>query len=340
MQTQMNKEIAQIPDLLQKQISELLPHYLKVGSKLARSNLRFGVTCARGSSDHAALYFNYLAQLSCALPVASVGPSVASVYQQKLDLQNALCLSVSQSGQSQDLVDLQAMAKRGGALTLALLNKPNSPLGNGADEVLPVGAGDEIAVAATKSFVGSLTAIAGLVGGWSEDPDLVEALRALPEVLARALTCDWSQAMCSIARARALFMIARGPGASIAEESALKLKEVCRLHAEAFSAAEVLHGPVALAGDGFCAIGFAGSDEGQKSITQATEAIRDAGGRIFVAGVEDGHKDSLPCATAKHGLLEPISLITSFYLFADRLASDLGENPDKPANLRKVTVTV
>ena len=342
--TAMAREIAEIPAVASRQVSLGLTEYRAIGAHLRRRAPAVIVTCARGSSDNASVYLKYLVETRIGIPVAAIGPSVASVYDARLSLDRAVCVTISQSGGSPDLVSLQDHARAGGAETLALLNTPDSPVGSAADRVVPVLAGPETAVAATKSLVASLVAIAGIVAGWTDDDTLVRGLEALPESLAASLACRWDHALPAMAGANSLYVIGRGPGYAIAREAALKLKETCRLHAEAYSAAEVQHGPIAIARsrprDRFVALMFHARDASRASLEQACAAMRGIGAPVFVADSEGHGEFALPVAAAAHPLLDPICQITSFYRFVEALSTELGEDPDRPEHLRKVTETL
>lgn len=337
--TQMLAEIREAPAVVARQIAEG-GVYREEGERLRRDAPRFLVTCARGSSDQAVTYFKYIAEQRLGIPVASVGPSVASVYGADLKFQGGVVLTVSQSGGSPDLVSLQEHAARGGARTVALLNVTDSAVGHAASSVLPMMAGPEKAVAATKSFIASLTALASVVAHWSEDAALLDALAGMPERLERALECDWTAAALPVAAAQSLYTIGRGPGLGIAGEAALKLKETCRLHAESYSAAEVQHGPIALARDRFAALVFASNDQSDASVAAAIDGLAAAGANVFVAGAAGTGGERLPTVDAGHPLLNPICRIVSFYRFVEALSVALGENPDAPRLLNKVTKTV
>jgi glutamine---fructose-6-phosphate transaminase (isomerizing) len=339
-ETVMGREINEIPEVLARQVAAGLDLYLEAGREAAAAHPRGFVTCARGTSDHAATFFKYVMELRTGLPVASIGPSVASVYKTRLKLQDFLCLSISQSGGSPDLVALQQAARDGGARTVAILNETDSPLGHGADTVLPVLAGPEKAVAATKSFVGSLYAILGFVAGFTHDAALEAALRQVPEQARNALGYDWTRAELPLARAGSVFIIGRGPGLAISAEAALKLKETCRIHAEVFSSAEMLHGPVVLAERKFAALAFEPEDQSQQSVVAAVAAMREKGAAVFSisTGGETGPVLGVPPVT--DALLLPLVQITAFYKFVEALARHLGENADAPAGLNKVTVTL
>ncbi len=337
--SQMAREISQIPDIAARQCGYRAPLYIKEGERLRKFAPRFFVTCARGSSDHAAAYFKFLAESRLGIPVASVPPSIGSLYRQELRLENAACLTISQSGESPDLAQLQRNARIGGARTIAVLNATCSPLSEDADCVLPLLAGSEVAVPATKSFVASLVAVAFLVASLANDKFLLEALRRLPDALRDALAYEWPVALEAIPDVPSLFTVSRGPGLAIAQEAALKFKETCRLHAEAFSAAELQHGPVVLARSRFAAFVFAQLDESRPSILHAADVMEQRGAEVFL--VESGQRTAggLRTAEAPHPLLVPICQITTFYAFVERLATRIGVDPDAPSRLKKVTRT-
>ena len=333
--TIMAREIESIPGVVRRQIDQSLDRYLETGAHLRERGPAAVVTCARGSSDHAATYFKYLVETRIGIPVGSIGPSVASVYEAQLSLRNTPVVTISQSGASSDLLALQHAANKTGALTIALTNTAGSPLAEAAAIHLLLEAGPEQAVAATKTFIASLVALASIVAGWSADDDLVAAISDLPAVLESAIRTDWSAAIPSISSSSNLYVVSRGLAYAIAGEAALKLKETCRLHAEAYSAAELHHGPIELAASGLTALAFSTRDKSDESIRSATSALRKAGAEVFVAGATD----PLPTTPAAHVALDPVSQIASFYKFVEQMSVSLGRNPDKPSLLSKVTVT-
>lgn len=292
------------------------------------------MTCARGSSDHAATFAKYLIETRLGLPTTSAAPSVASVYGAPSAAEGMLCLAISQSGRSPDLIATLAAAKQGGALAVALVNDPGSPLAEAADHVLPLHAQPETSVAATKSFIASLAALASLVAAWREDEALAAALAETPDLLAQAWDCDWSALVARLTRARGLYVVGRGFGLGIAQEAALKLKETCGLHAEAFSAAELRHGPMALVGPDLPVLVFRQSDETEDSVDELVRDMAGRGADVFVTG-----SAALP-AVAHHPALEPMLQIQSFYRAAVSLSLARGRDPDRPPHLSKVTETV
>jgi len=294
------------------------------------------VTIARGSSDNAATYARYLIETQLEILTASISPSVSSVFGAKPAMAGALCLAISQSGRSPDLVAAAQAARDGGARVVALVNDVHSPLADLADVVLPLHAGPELSVAATKSFITALSAIAQLVACWSNDEAMGEALDAIPGLLDTVWAADWSEASLRLVDARNLYVLGRGPGFAIAQEAALKLKETCGLHAEAFSSAEVRHGPMALIKGGFPVIAFVPDDAGRDGVEATIAAVRSMGGEAIVVGGNDG--DALVVPTC-HPALTAILQIQGFYRLVEGLAVARGLDPDSPPHLAKVTRT-
>ena len=310
----------------------------RIGAALRERSPNLVLTCARGSSDHAATYAKYAIETRIGVPVASAAPSVASVYASPLRVQGAACIAISQSGRSPDLLASVSNLKAGGAWVLALVNDEDSPLAEIADELFALGAGPERSVAATKSFIASLAAIARLVAAWSGDDVLHGDLSKLPSLLQQAWRLDWSPLVDELEGATNLYVLARGIGLGVAQEAALKLKETSQLHAEAFSTAELRHGPMARVHQEFPALMFNQSDATGSSVEETAAALVGRGARVFLAGGQAAGAISLPSLTCAP-LLEPIVQIQSFYRAANALALARGLNPDRPPHLAKVTET-
>ena len=310
----------------------------ELGRRLRARDPAVVVTSARGSSDNAAAFFKYLCEILLGVPVASVGPSVASLYGAPLRLKGAVVVSVSQSGQSPDIVALQGAARAAGAFSIAVVNQEGSPLAEGADAVVALGAGLERSVAATKTCVASAAALAALVAEWADDAALRAAVARLPETLDAAVRQDWTAALPVFAEAASAYVVGRGPALPMAAEAALKLKETASLHAEAFSGAEVMHGPLQLLEPGFPILAFAQGDASREAMRGSAARLAAAGGRVFTAAAEEGAE--LRAAATGHPLLDPLSTLLSFYGFAEALSRTRGHDPDRPSLLRKVTETV
>jgi glutamine---fructose-6-phosphate transaminase (isomerizing) len=223
---------------------------------------------------------------------------------------------------------------------VALVNDAASPLAELAEVTAPLLAGPELSVAATKSYIAALSAIVQLAAYWSGDAKLLAALEGLPGLLERAWALDWSAAIAPLHEAQSLYVLGRGLGFGIAEEAALKLKETCGLHAEAFSAAEVRHGPMALVGPGFPVLAFALGDEPRVGVVAATAAAAAQGAPVLKAGgAAQSGVISLPTEPACP-VLEPIAYALSFYRLVNALALARGLDPDRPPHLSKITETL
>lgn len=297
------------------------------------------LTCARGSSAHAATFAKHLIERHLGIPVAAAAPNIASVYRRSLNLRGQLLLTISQSGRSDDLIETATMACAAGAITAAIVNDPDSPLALASEIVLPLGAGRERSVAATKSFVASLAALLQLTAAWSGDRAMAEAGARLPARLAKAAEPDWSEALDAMVPAQSLVAIGRGPTLAIAGEAALKLKETCELHAEAFSAAEFRHGPMALVSSAYPILAFRPTDELAVAIDELAFDLRRKGACVLVAEPGPRQQGRLPALAPEHPATDAICLVQSFYGFLIKLAARRGTNVDQPRHLQKVTRT-
>ncbi|MCY3880041.1 MAG: SIS domain-containing protein [Rhodobacteraceae bacterium] len=333
-------DIAEIPEVARHQISEGLDFYFEEGTRIAELAPPVIVTCARGTSHCAATYFKYLVETGLGLPVASIGPSISSVYGARMRLPGSVCITVSQSGASPDLVAMQACAIAGGAKSLAVVNQTESPVARDAERAIPILAGPERAVAATKTFIASLIALCGLYAGMSGSRELAESLQQLPDALAKTWDSDWSSAFDQFAGVGHLFVISRGVGLAIAQEAALKLKEMCGVHAEGISSAEILHGPVALADDGMPVLAFVPDDAGQRAVLESVQILEQGGASVICVGNGLERSPFLPVPQSSHPAFTPICQIACFYGFAEALAGRLGANPDTHHRLSKVTRTI
>ena len=341
MTTHMFEEIGEAGDAVARQLGQNAERLAELGARLRTLDPPLVATIARGSSDCCALYLKYLVEIASGAPCASIGPSIATLYRAPMRLNGAVSVAISQSGQSPDIVEMQRAARSGGALAIALVNDVDSPLAQETEALLPLCAGPERSVAATKSMIAGLAACASLVAAWREDRPLADAIGRLPEIL-RAQAAPPPAAMLErLASARSAFVLGRGATLAIAAEAALKLKETCAIHAEAYSAAEVLHGPAELVGPGFPVIAFLPSDVAREAMLATLARLAEMGATV-IAIEADGtdHAHRLAVAKVEATLLEPIVMIHRFYRLAEALARRLGRDPDRPRNLRKVTETV
>jgi glucosamine--fructose-6-phosphate aminotransferase (isomerizing) len=336
----MRREIAEAGDAAARFISLSAVALRELGVRLRKLDPPVVATIARGSSDHCALYLKYLVEVALGVPCASIGPSIASLYRAPLKLKGALAVSISQSGRSPDIVAMQGAAKTAGAFTLALVNAVDSPLAREAEVLLPLCAGPEKSVAATKSMIAGLVAAASLVAAWKDDAKLATGLARLPGLLRGQHEPPPLAMVELVAGAKSAFVLGRGATLPIAAEAALKLKETSAIHAEAFSSAEVLHGPAELIGQGFLVIAFVPQDEAREGLEDALLRLAKMGARVLRidAGGSDA-EDRLGFAAIEPPALAPIAMIHRFYQLVEAAARKLGRDPDNPRNLRKVTET-
>ncbi len=334
-------ETREAPERVEAALREDAALYAALGRTLRDRPPLFIGTVARGSSDHAATYAAALFGIATGRVTATLPPSLITRYGARLELSRALVLGISQSGASPDLVRVMSAARVAGGMTAAIVNAEISPLSAEADWFLPQRAGPERAVAATKSVILTMVAVARLVAAWTRDPGLMVALERLPDRLHAALACDWSHAAERLA-GPGLFTVGRGPALAVAQEAALKLKETANLHAEAVSAAEIQHGPRAIVDRGFPVLMFALADAGGEDTRALAAELAAGGAPILLASSEPGPAPGLPLPLPRplHPLLDPIPALLAFYQFAVAVAEARGLDPDRPRGLRKVTETL
>ncbi|WP_239026435.1 SIS domain-containing protein [Novosphingobium decolorationis] len=342
--TQMAREAAEAPHRASEQLHRNAALVREAGARLRRLAPPFAATLARGSSDQAAGFGKFLLERHAGIPVLSHAPSIGSLYHATSPhFQGIPVLAISQSGRSPDLLAAAEDAKEQGALIVALVNDTASPLAELAEIVIPVHAGPETSVAATKSFICTLVALMHLTAEWSQDPALLAALDATGDVLEEAARADWSDAVALVRDATQMLVLGRGPTLAIAGEAALKLKETSRLHAEAFSSAEVAHGPMTLVGDTDPVLALAPLDEARTGLRERLADFTARGAQVIAAGhAEDieAARLRLPATTTAHPVLAAIAQIQSFYGFANALSIARGHDPDSPPHLNKVTRTL
>lgn len=338
-ETHMRREINEIPEACARLLDKSGAALKDAGAALAAKDPAFLCTIARGSSDHASLFIKYAIELTTGRAVASLGPSLASIYDVKLSLGQAAVFSVSQSGQSPDIISLVKSAGKAGGLTIALTNTPGSPLWDHSDVKIDIAAGPELAVAATKSYVNSAVAGLAVIAEWTGKQDLKHAVNALPEHFAKALELDWQALFPALEKNESLYVLGRGPALAIASEAALKFKETADYHAEAYSSAEVLHGPVALVDRTFPVLAFAARDAAEASVSGIAEDLAGRGAPTFLTSDRAAKSTRLPFVATGHPVTDALCLIVPFYGFVEALSRRRGYDPDKPAALNKVTKT-
>jgi glucosamine--fructose-6-phosphate aminotransferase (isomerizing) len=336
-------EVREAPEAVRRQAQSLAAPLAALIERLSLRPPNLVMTCARGSSAHAATFAKHLIERYLGIPVAAAAPNIATIYRRPLRLKDQLFLTISQSGSSDDLIEATRMARAAGALTAALVNDETSAVAAASEIVLPMAAGPERSVAATKTFIASLAAVLRLVAVWTADPAMRRACEALPERLVAAATCDWAGALAPLTSASSLVTIGRGPTLAIAREAALKLKETCALHAEAFSSAEFRHGPLALVSPAYPVLVFTPGDEAAQGLSDLVLDLRRKGANVLVAGrlagLTDDSAGRLPMLPPTQADADAICLIQSFYAFLVRLAARRGTDIDRPRHLQKITRT-
>ena len=336
--THMNAESRETPDVLRRQQKALELPIAELVAILRRKSPRLVITCARGSSAHAATYGKHLIERYLGIPVSAAAPNIVSIYQGRLTVRDQLFLAISQAGRSADIIETAAMARAAGAITVAIVNDTASPLAQACEIVLSLEAGPELSVAASKSFVASLAVLLRLTVAWTEDDAMQLGLDRLPERLASATELDWSATLPSLSIAPSAITIGRGPTLAIAREAALKLKEACNLHAEAFSSAEFLHGPIALVENAYPILILAPGDEAAEGIESLRTDLTRKGASVFSTERLFGPA-FLPTLESDQPDADAICLIQSFYQLLPVIAEQRGGNVDNPRHLQKVTRT-
>ncbi len=327
----MATEARQTPIKVRQQLLHNAEAIKALVERIKKFNPHTVMLVGRGSSDHAALFAKYLIEIELGIPTFSAAPSVTSIYKKKLQLAGVLVIILSQSGQSPDIVIQAKISQQSAGLCVAIVNEIKSPLTKLVDFVIPIYAGVEKSVAATKSFLATLTVLLQLVAYWKKDSFLLKALNHLPAALSEACHAEKQLTIKSLENTSQLIILGRGFGYAIAMEIALKLKELCSIQAEAFSSAEFLHGPVALLQHGVDIINIEINDESLAVHRQLLEGLK-AKNRAYIL-LHQIIKDA-------HPRIAPLLVLQRFYLDLERAAVALGYNPDRPRGLKKITLTL
>lgn len=337
--THMRAEIGQIARAVDRLLDTSRTDIEQAASMLRTLDPPLAISIARGSSDHAALFLKYAIEQMLAIPVASIGPSLASIYGVTPRLSGAAAFAISQSGASPDIVAMAQRARDGGAATIALTNTLPSPLADACDRAIDIAAGPELSVAATKSFVCAIAAGLAIIARWVDDDVLAIAVEALPAHLEQALACRWVDLEGFPEEPKSVYVLGRGPIVAIAHEAALKFKETCGIHAEAYSAAEVLHGPVEIVGPRFPVIVLAAADEAECETAQVADRLADQGATVFATSPMCSRARMLDRVATGHPLTDALVSVMPLYDLIERWARRRGRDPDQPRNLQKVTQT-
>jgi len=304
--------------------------------RIGRDSVSLCVMCGRGSSGHAGVFLRYLIETRLRIPVSASAPSVITAFRTSLMLERALFIVISQSGRSPDLVAATRSARAAGARTIAIVNETSSPVADEAEFVVPIQAGPEHSVAATKTVIGSMAAGAALVAELTEDHELQCALARLPDRLHRATALDWSEIGDDLTRASAVFVAARGHGLGSAREIALKISEVLRLPSIGLSAAELQHGPRAALSSRTPVVMMRLMDETAPMVDELAKTLREQDIPLHLCGGPNG---SLCWLASDDAATDPITMLVPAYRMIERAAHACGFDPDRPPYLSKITET-
>ena len=342
----MRREIGEIPATLERIIGSR-PEIEDVAAAIAGFGPRWVTIAARGTSDHAAVYAQYLIETLLGIPTGLAKPSVTTLYDARLDWRGGLLLAISQSGRSPDIVAVTTGARQGGALTIAITNDDDTPLAAAADHVLRCQAGRELAVPATKTYVAELAVVAALVGALRPETGLTGELEEMPNALraVEAATDRWLETgeaqLEALAVADRALVVSRGYNLATALELALKLKETCGLFASPYSTADFAHGPLILAGPGVPALGIRPDGQVGELVDRALEVIEERGGRAIRIGASEARRweDALILPVELPEPLTPLAFAVAGQLLVEAVARRRGLDPDAPPGLNKVTLT-
>jgi glucosamine--fructose-6-phosphate aminotransferase (isomerizing) len=342
----LHSEIFEQPSCLEGLLSSQRRAVEQIAQAIRSHNIRFAFLAARGTSDNAGRYANYLWGAMNGLPLALATPSLFTYYQQPPALKNALVVGISQSGQSPDIVSVLAEGKRQGNPTLAITNAPDSPLARQADFVIPIGAGLERAVAATKTYTAELMAIAMLSAAMAGEPSRWQELERVPGWVDQALGQDEAirQATQRYRYMQQCVVLGRGYNYATAFEWALKLKELTYVEAEPYSSADFQHGPVAMVARGFPVLAVAPAGKVlpsmldllaylQQDLLAELVVVSNSPQALGIAQVPFHIPEDIP------EWLSPLVGILPAQLFSYHLTVAKGYDPDNPRTIRKVTET-
>jgi glucosamine--fructose-6-phosphate aminotransferase (isomerizing) len=341
----LESELHEQPAALRRLIERQRSYAEQIGDLFRSNDVQYILIASRGSSSNAARYAQYLLGRAHRVPVAFATPSLFTLYEQPPRLDGALVIGISQSGKSPDVVEVVAEARRQGRPTVALTNSPASPLGMAADAVLKLEAGNEHAVAATKTYVNSLGAVALLFATTTGDKQAFAELERLPEQLEAQLERSWRDLtkLDAFGEIGGGTVVARGINFCTASEIALKIRELSGLVFESFSAADLMHGPVAAIAAGWPVIAVAPSGPAFAAMVDAVDAVDRRGARTIVISGDEGllarGEVGLPLLPDVPEWLSPLVAVVPGQLAAFRLAQLRGIDLDQPLGLSKVTLT-
>lgn len=327
----LTQEALETPERVAEQLEENEHAIEKLGSHLKIMQPRFIYMVGRGSSDHATGFAKYLFETETGVPVVGAAPSVTSIYGQKLNLEKSLVLVVSQSGRSPDIIEQAKMAREAGAFVVAIVNDEDSPLADEIDVVLPLKAGEQQAVGATKTYLATLSALLQLAATWSHNKELKKQIQQLPDFLRRAIDQPSLLMPEDFNHVEHCAILGRGFGFAVAKEIALKLKGLCGIHAEPFSTAEFMHSAAGLTEHNLKVFNTVITDESYATHMQQIKRFAD--NNLPIRHIQSQLKD-IPAR------LQPLTLLQRFYLDLTPIAASRGIDINCPPGLQKITKTV
>jgi glucosamine--fructose-6-phosphate aminotransferase (isomerizing) len=343
--TLLKREIMDQPDVIRLLLSNEIENARRIADAIRRRSPHFAMFVARGSSDNAARYGQYIFGVTSRLPVALATPSLYTLYGAPPLLQDAFVLAISQSGQSPDIVSVIEEGRRQSANTVAVTNDLQSPLATAAEHTIGLHAGREQSVAATKTYTASLFALAMLSTLLADDQDGLRALQSVPDFISQVIktASDTIRAAERYRYMEACVVLSRGYNYATAFEIALKLKELTYVLAEPYSSADFQHGPVALVERGFPVLAVVPEGALADELVDFLNQLNERGAELVVIS---SHPDALSLARTPLPIpagipewLSPIVAVVQGQLFALGLTLAKGLDPDHPRGLRKVTLT-
>lgn len=338
-------ELREQPSALARLLERQGPHVVELAELFHREDIRYVLIASRGTSSNAARYAQYVLGRAHRVPVMFATPSLYTIYGQPPILDGGLVIGISQSGASPDVVSVLLEARRQGRPTIALTNDPHSPLAMAAAAVLPLEAGEERAVAATKTYLNSLGAIALLFTALGDDAVARKELRRMPELLERQIALSFESAppIGEYGDAIGATVVARGVNYGTSFEIALKIRELSGLLVEAYSPADLMHGPIAAIQPEWPVIVVAPTGPARPSVEELMQPLRERGARVIAvsdaASVLECAHTKLPLVPDVPEWLSPLTAVIPGQVTAMRLADQRGLDVDHPAGLQKITLT-
>lgn len=345
--SQLLREIYEQPAAIRGMLELEVERVEQISRQLSPRKFFYALIAARGTSDNAARYGQYILGSINQLPVALAAPSLFTRYHTPPRLEGSLVIGISQSGQSPDIVSVIEEGRKQGAPTIAITNELDSPLAKAAEYKIWLGVGEECSVAATKTYTAQLTAMALLALSLSGTSIKLDALQAVPDAMARALESEpqAQQAAAVLSPSNRCVFIGRGFNYSTTHETALKCKELANIQAEPYSSADFVHGPIAIVDKGFPVIVISIGDTFREELSQLGQTLRGRGARLVTIGDErmQGHTHGqdtfIPVPKGLPEWLSPITAILPGQLLAYHLTKARGFDPDRPRAIHKVTLT-